>query len=170
MIDKFYLFSINFNRRFCEKCGSHERKIIYKTQGGHSLYNLTIAEMITVFIFKCLGLQSCMKRVGVKQELQHIRRVEDSGPGQGQSALCSRYHTLQNKNHFQSHSKMSIFMRTTKFLGIEATWKSCPLVLTSVADPGCLSPILIFVHPGSRISDPNSKKRGVKKICCPTFL
>jgi hypothetical protein len=28
---------------------------------------------------------------------------------------------------------------------------------TSVADPGCLSRILIFTHPGSRISDPGSK-------------
>jgi hypothetical protein len=26
-----------------------------------------------------------------------------------------------------------------------------------VADPGCLSRILIFTHPGSRISDPGSK-------------
>jgi hypothetical protein len=35
-----------------------------------------------------------------------------------------------------------------------------------VADPGCLSRIPIFTHPGSRISDPgskNSNKRGVKK-------
>jgi hypothetical protein len=35
--------------------------------------------------------------------------------------------------------------------------------LSSVADPGCLSRILIFTHPGSRISDPgskNSNKRG----------
>jgi hypothetical protein len=30
--------------------------------------------------------------------------------------------------------------------------------VTSVADPGCLSRILIFTHPGSRISDPGSKK------------
>jgi hypothetical protein len=30
----------------------------------------------------------------------------------------------------------------------------------SVADPGCLSRILIFTHPGSRIPDPkNSNKR-----------
>jgi hypothetical protein len=28
---------------------------------------------------------------------------------------------------------------------------------SSVADPGCLSRILIFVHPGSQISDPGSK-------------
>jgi hypothetical protein len=42
----------------------------------------------------------------------------------------------------------------------------------SVADAGCLSRILFFVHPGSRISDPGSKqqKRGVKKICCLTFF
>ncbi len=59
-------------------------------------------------------------------------------------------------------------------------------VLDSVADPVCLSRILIFTHPGSRISDPGSKnsnkregwkklakqqqKRGVKKISCHNFL
>ncbi len=41
-----------------------------------------------------------------------------------------------------------------------------PYLIRSVADPGCLSWILIFTHPGSRISDPGSKKqqqkRGVK--------
>jgi hypothetical protein len=31
------------------------------------------------------------------------------------------------------------------------------IVKGSVADPGCLSRILIFTHPGSRISDPGSK-------------
>ncbi len=33
----------------------------------------------------------------------------------------------------------------------------------SVADPGCLSRILIFTHPGSRIQK-QEEKRGVKKI------
>jgi hypothetical protein len=32
-----------------------------------------------------------------------------------------------------------------------------PYLIRSVADPGCLSRILIFTHPGSRISDPGSK-------------
>ncbi len=42
-------------------------------------------------------------------------------------------------------------------------------LLGSVADPGYLSRILIFTHPGSRISDPGSRiqkqqqKRGVVK-------
>ncbi len=49
----------------------------------------------------------------------------------------------------------------------------------SVADPGCLSRILIFTHPGSRIPDLGSripdpktatKERGEKKISCHTFL
>ncbi len=44
----------------------------------------------------------------------------------------------------------------------------------SVADPGCLSRILIFVHSGSRISDPGSrnsnKREGKKNFCCPTFF
>jgi hypothetical protein len=52
------------------------------------------------------------------------------------------------------------------------------LGLSSVADPGCLSLILIFVHPGSRISDPRSQipylktasKEMGEKICCPTFF
>jgi hypothetical protein len=36
--------------------------------------------------------------------------------------------------------------------------------IISVADPGFLSRILIFTHPGSRI--PDQQKRGVKKISC----
>jgi hypothetical protein len=44
-------------------------------------------------------------------------------------------------------------------------------MISSVADPGCLSRILIFTHSGSRISDPKTvKKRGVKKNCRQTFL
>jgi hypothetical protein len=42
---------------------------------------------------------------------------------------------------------------------------------TSVADPGCLYRILIFIHPGSRIPDPataTKEERG--KICFPTFF
>jgi hypothetical protein len=43
--------------------------------------------------------------------------------------------------------------------------------LTSVADPGCLSRILIFTHPGSRIPDPKQQqKRGVKKTSVILFL
>jgi hypothetical protein len=48
--------------------------------------------------------------------------------------------------------------------------------INSVADPGCLSRILIFTHPGSRISDPGSRiqkqkqKRGVKKIVVIPFF
>jgi hypothetical protein len=41
------------------------------------------------------------------------------------------------------------------------------LVATSVADPGCLSRILNFTHPGSRIQK-QQQKRGVKKS--HTFL
>jgi hypothetical protein len=38
----------------------------------------------------------------------------------------------------------------------------CSNVANSVADPGCLSRILIFTHPGSRIPDPKAaaKERG----------
>jgi hypothetical protein len=41
-------------------------------------------------------------------------------------------------------------------------------IVPSVADPGCLSRILIFTHPGSRIQKQH-QKRGVKKISCHTF-
>jgi hypothetical protein len=41
----------------------------------------------------------------------------------------------------------------------------------SVADPGCLSRILIFTHPGSRIPDPKTatKERGEKKLVVIPF-
>ncbi len=39
----------------------------------------------------------------------------------------------------------------------------------SVANPGCLSRILIFTHPGSRIQK-QQQKREVKKISCHTCL
>jgi hypothetical protein len=40
-----------------------------------------------------------------------------------------------------------------------------------VADPECLSQILIFVHPGSRVPEfqKQQQKIGVKKKFCPTF-
>ncbi len=42
----------------------------------------------------------------------------------------------------------------------------------SVADPGCLSRILIFTHPGSRIPDPKTatKERGEKNLLSYIFL
>jgi hypothetical protein len=51
------------------------------------------------------------------------------------------------------------------------TQKCCKYgtVYISVADPGCLSRILIFTHSGSRIQK-QQQKRGVKKICCQTFF
>jgi hypothetical protein len=39
--------------------------------------------------------------------------------------------------------------------GSQLIWKK--IINSSVADPKCLSRILIFTHPGSRISDPKSK-------------
>jgi hypothetical protein len=39
----------------------------------------------------------------------------------------------------------------------------------SVADPGCLSQILIFTHHGSRIQK-QQEKRGAKKICRHTLF
>jgi hypothetical protein len=52
----------------------------------------------------------------------------------------------------------------------------CFLPVLRIRDVYPGSRILIFTHPGSRISDPGSRiqkqrqKRGVKKICCHTFL
>jgi hypothetical protein len=42
----------------------------------------------------------------------------------------------------------------------------------SVADPGCLSRILIFTHPGSWILDPKTatKERGEKKLVVIPFF
>ncbi len=37
-------------------------------------------------------------------------------------------------------------------------------IFWSVADPGCLSRILIFTHPGSRISDPGSKNSNKRQV------
>jgi hypothetical protein len=44
--------------------------------------------------------------------------------------------------------------------------------ITSVADPGCLSRILIFTHPGSRIPDPKTgrKERGEKTFFVTHFF
>jgi hypothetical protein len=41
--------------------------------------------------------------------------------------------------------------------GAESEEEQIQVQLSSVADPGCLSRILIFVHPGSRIPNPGSK-------------
>ncbi len=41
------------------------------------------------------------------------------------------------------------------------------LAKSGVADPGCFSRILIFIHLGYRQQQP--QKRGVK-LCCPTFF
>jgi hypothetical protein len=47
--------------------------------------------------------------------------------------------------------------------------KKFRLLASSDADPGCLSRILIFTHPGSRIPK-QQQKRGVQKNVCHTFL
>ncbi len=48
------------------------------------------------------------------------------------------------------------------------------ILVSSVAGPGCLSRILIFTHPGSRIPDPDPKtarkEKGEKNFFCQTFL
>jgi hypothetical protein len=49
-----------------------------------------------------------------------------------------------------------------KRLSVTWNWSEDTVFFCSVADPGCLSPILIFTHPGSRIQK-QQQKRGVKK-------
>jgi hypothetical protein len=52
------------------------------------------------------------------------------------------------------------------------TWPKKKNEIFSVADPGCLSRILIFTHSGSRIPDPKSatKERGEKKLVVKPFF
>jgi hypothetical protein len=42
-------------------------------------------------------------------------------------------------------------------------------VINSVADPGCLSRILIFTHPGSRIQKREQKRGGGKNLLSNVF-
>jgi hypothetical protein len=64
-------------------------------------------------------------------------------------------------------------MNMALYLRKESTRKNVDSVgTTSVADPGCLSRILIFTHPGSRIPDPKAatKERGEKEIVVMPFF
>ncbi len=62
----------------------------------------------------------------------------------------------------------------TKFTGSAPPSVQYVSWFISVADPGCLSRILIFTHPGSQISDPGSKhskkREGWKKILSYFFV
>jgi hypothetical protein len=66
-------------------------------------------------------------------------------------------------------AEMSFYVKVRYVVLDRGLWIRIDLMLISVADPGCLSRILIFTHPGSRISDLGSRiqkqqqKRGVKK-------
>ncbi len=44
------------------------------------------------------------------------------------------------------------------------------IVTSSVADPGCLSRILIFIPPESRIQQQHQKRRGEKFVVLPFFV
>ncbi len=60
--------------------------------------------------------------------------------------FCShKFHKIENNFIFETPKK------------INSNFQRMIDLFTSVADPGCLSRILIFTHPGSRISDPGSK-------------
>jgi hypothetical protein len=48
--------------------------------------------------------------------------------------------------------------------GAETEEEQIQVQLSSVADPGCLSRILIFVHPGSRIPNPGSKNSNKREV------
>ncbi len=119
---------------------------------------------------------------------KHARlRERGTGEGGGGSQFQRRDRHCGTLGIYQNQIKMSV---PTLELGpphphMYSTWYFVRFSLdqVSVADPGCLSPIpdpdfytsriLIFTHPGSRISDPDQKpqqKRGVKKICCHAFF
>jgi hypothetical protein len=65
-------------------------------------------------------------------------------------------------------------IRHPPLLCYSSYFKNIPCLLASIADPGCLSRILIFVHPGSRIPDPSSKtatkERSEKKFVVLPFF
>ncbi len=74
---------------------------------------------------------------------------------------------------FGKNRKMRFFGLISKFNFRSPVWQIFT-IFSSFADPGCLSRILIFTHPGSRISDPGSnnsnKRERWKKSRCQTFL
>jgi hypothetical protein len=72
--------------------------------------------------------------------------------------------------HFPAEAS-SPFWRFFRFFTKNGIFKHIYLgvISTSVADPRCLSRILIFTHPGSRIQK-QQLKRGVKKNCCHNFI
>jgi hypothetical protein len=49
-------------------------------------------------------------------------------------------------------------------------WINYSYISNSVANPGCLTPILISFHPGSWISDPKTTKKEGEKLLLIFFL
>ena len=90
-------------------------------------------------IFECAGWTA--------EAVQLCVDAEGARPGGGEE----RSH---RRREFPSETKRQVNLLTHKF---------------SVADPGCFSRILIFIHLGSRIQK-QQQNRGVKKICCHTFF
>ncbi len=76
---------------------------------------------------------------------------------------------LQQINPFQYNIIDTVFLVLYYVYRYGTIGMHLSMVTLNVADPGCLSRILIFDHPGSRIQK-QQQKRGVKKICCSTFF
>jgi hypothetical protein len=81
--------------------------------------------------------------------LERVRPVLRTGGGAGQdegdyAAVC---HHEDRVSHRQRGA------RTVGFTSVPLCW----IFGYTVADPGCLSRILIFIYPGSRIPDPTTK-------------
>jgi hypothetical protein len=83
------------------------------------------------------------------------------GKGGSGSSSGSGSRVLMTNNVKKFTAKGNLFHQIFYFLLF------FPRPFSSVADPGCLSPILIFTHPGSRIPDP---KTGTKERGCAAHI
>ncbi len=118
-----------------------------------------------------------------------------TGFGSGSDIKCNtKVKKSKIRGQLSGKKMLLLALKRQGFLQINCCWKllgswsafvwrefldfseqgTCFVPDISVADPGWLSRILIFTHPGSRISDPGSKnsikREGWKKIWCHNFL
>jgi hypothetical protein len=90
---------------------------------------------------------------------------------------CSNSNISAISNDFQNLVLQAMetnkvdFYKNDLMLVLAHTLQRHSCAMDSVADPGCLSRIPIFTHPGSLISDPETAtKERRKKISCQTFF
>jgi hypothetical protein len=83
---------------------------------------------------------------------------------------CTRLHNTTFVN-FRTWQKTTYAEQTANSLAGTHRIPAGNMLPSSVADPGCLSRILIFTHPGSRISDPKTatKERGEQNFLSNIF-